>query len=54
MNETKRKYKRSCKTKTITFYKHEYELLAVANAINFQGFVKDALRKYYEKCKKGS
>lgn len=45
MNETKRKYKRSCKTKTITFYKHEEDLLKFANSINFQKFVKEALRK---------
>lgn len=44
MNETKRNYKRKCKTKLITFYLHEKELYEFANKINFQKFVKDCLR----------
>lgn len=57
MNETKRKYARSCKTKTITFYKKDAELLAFANSINFQKEVKDFLKRfmrYYLKFKKGA
>lgn len=45
MNKAKLKYKKQCKQKVITFYKHESDLLAYANKINFQAFVKDALRK---------
>lgn len=45
MNEAKRKYKKQCKSKVITFYKHEEDLLKFANSINFQKFVKEALRK---------
>lgn len=44
MNEAKRKYQKSCKSKVITFYKHEAELLDFANEINFQKFVKHALQ----------
>lgn len=44
MNETKRKYKKSCKSKVITFYKHEGDLLAFANSINFQAYVKHCLK----------
>lgn len=43
MNEAKRKYKRKCKTKTITFYLHEGALLEHANKINFSRLVKNAL-----------
>ena len=43
MNEAKKKYQKSCKSKVITFYKHEGELLDFANEINFQKFVKQAL-----------
>ena len=45
MNKAKLKYKKQCKQKVVTFYKHENDLLLFANSINFQGFVKDALRK---------
>lgn len=44
MNKTKRKYKKQCKCKIITFYKKDAELLAFANSINFQKFVKDCLK----------
>lgn len=43
-NEAKRKYKKQCKQKVITFYKHEKDLLAYANTINFQAFVKTCLK----------
>lgn len=45
MKEALKKYKKKCKVKTITFYKHEEDLLKFANSINFQKFVKEALRK---------
>lgn len=45
MNKAKLKYKKQCKQKVITFYKHDKDLLDYANTINFQAFVKDALRK---------
>lgn len=45
MNEAKRNYKKQCKSKIITFYKHEEDLLKYANSINFQAFVKKQLRK---------
>lgn len=44
MNKAKLKYKRQCKQKVVTFYKHEKELLDFANSINFQGFVKGCLK----------
>lgn len=43
MNKAKRRYAKACKVKTITFYKKDADLLAFANKINFQAFVKDAL-----------
>lgn len=45
MNEAKRKYKRKCKSKIITFYLKEGVLFEYSNKINFSKFVKDALRK---------
>lgn len=53
MNEAKRKYAKACKVKTITFYKKDADLLAFANKINFQAFVKEALcnAMLYEQCK---
>lgn len=44
MKETKKRYNKQCKMKTITFYKHDADLLAFANSINFQAFVKKALK----------
>lgn len=44
MNKAKRRYKNQCKVKTITFYKHDAELLNYANTINFQAFVKQCLK----------
>lgn len=44
MNETKKRYQKACKVKTITFYKRDAELLAFANSINFQAFVKQCLK----------
>ena len=45
MNKAKKKYASNCKQKVVTFYKCDAELLAFASSINFQAFVKDALRK---------
>lgn len=44
MNETKKRYAKKCKVKTITFYKNDADILAYANSINFQAFVKKALQ----------
>lgn len=49
MNEAKRKYKRKCKVKTITFYLHESVLYEYANKINFTKLVKETLRKEAKK-----
>lgn len=52
MTEAQKKYKKEVKSKIITFYKHEKDLLDFANSINFQGEVKDWLRRlkrYVEK-----
>lgn len=46
MNKAKLKYKRQCKQKVITFYKHENDLLLFANSINFQGEVKAWLKRF--------
>lgn len=43
MNETKKRYAKKCKVKTITFYKNDADILTYANSINFQAFVKNAL-----------
>lgn len=44
MNKAKKKYKKQCKSKIITFYKKDADLLAFANSINFQAFVKLCLK----------
>ena len=57
MNETKKRYQKACKVKTITFYKRDAELLAFANSINFQKEVKDFLKRFMRyslKFKKGA
>lgn len=41
-----KKYQKKCKSKIVTFYPKEKDLLEVANSLNFQKFVKDALRFY--------
>ena len=48
MNEAKRRYKKSCKTKVITFYKKDKDLLDFINKINFQKVVKDYLKDLME------
>ena len=49
MNKAKLKYKKQCKSKIITFYKHEKDLLDFANSINFQGYVKSCIKKDMQK-----
>ena len=44
MNETKKRYAKKCKVKTITFYKNDADILAYANSINFQAYVKQCLK----------
>lgn len=44
MTEAQKKYKKEVKSKIITFYKHEKDLLDFANSINFQKYVKTCLR----------
>ena len=45
MRKSKANYQKQCKIKTITFYKKDGLMLYYANNINFQKFVKEALRK---------
>lgn len=45
MTDAQKKYKKEVKSKIITFYKYEKDLLNFANSINFQKFVKRELRK---------
>ena len=44
MNKAKKNYQKQCKIKTITFYKKDAEILKLANHMNFQKFVKQALQ----------
>ena len=44
MKESKRKYQKKLKSKLITFYLHEDDLLNYAKTINFSRFVKEALK----------
>lgn len=44
MTEAQKKYKKEVKSKIITFYKHENDLLDFANSINFQKYVKQCLK----------
>ena len=52
MNKAKRKYAHECKQKVVTFYKKDKKLFDFANSINFQGEVKQWLKRlktYIEK-----
>ena len=49
MNETKTKYKRKCKSRKVDFYLHEADLYKFSKLINFNKFIKDALRKELHK-----
>ena len=52
MKQAQKKYRKEVKSKIITFYKHEKDLLDFANSINFQGEVKQWLKRtkrYVEK-----
>ena len=44
MNESKKNYAKKCKSKIITFYGKDADLLEFANTINFQAFVKQCLK----------
>lgn len=44
MNKAKKNYQKQCTMKTVTFYKKDAEILKYANCINFQKFVKEALK----------
>ena len=44
MNKYKTKYNKKCTTKNVTFYLKDEALLKYANSINFQAFVKKALK----------
>jgi len=44
MNETKKKYKKKCKSRIITFYIHEEDLYKISKEINFQACVKRMLK----------
>lgn len=48
MNKYMQKYFKKCKTKMVMFYPKDKALLEYAATINFQKFVKDALRKEME------
>lgn len=52
MNKSKKKYQKQCKSKIITFYKKDADLLAFANTINFQKEVKDFLRRFKREMEK--
>ena len=45
MKESKRKYQKKLKSKLVTFYLHEDDLLNYAKTINFSRFVKQALKE---------
>ena len=44
MNKAKRNYKNKCKSRNIDFYLHEQDLYNFSKTINFNKFVKNALR----------
>lgn len=44
MNKAKRIYKSKCKRRNIDFYIHEQDLYIFSKTINFNRFVKNALR----------
>lgn len=48
MNEIKRRYKNKCKKRQIVFYLKDDEIYQFSKSINFQKFVKTALRLYKE------
>lgn len=45
MKTSKKKYKAKCKTRIVTFYLHEQDLYEFSKSINFQAFIKMALRE---------
>lgn len=48
MNEAKKRYRRKCTTKIITFYPNEKDLWEYCKRINFQGTIKTLLRSRME------
>lgn len=45
MKDIKRKYKRKCKTRIITFYLKENELYEFSKTLNFQATIKNYLNE---------
>ena len=45
MKESKRKYQKKLKSKIVTFYLHEESIYRFAKSINFNQFVKKALKE---------
>lgn len=45
MKESKRKYQKKLKSKIVTFYLHEEAMYRFAKTINFNHFVKTALKE---------
>ena len=45
MKESKKKYQKKLKSKIVTFYLHEEEMYRFAKTINFNHFVKTALKE---------
>ena len=49
MNKAKRNYKNKCKSRIIDFYLHEQDLYNFSKTINFNKFVKNALKEALER-----
>lgn len=49
MNKAKQNYKSKCKKREVVFYIKDNNLYEFSKTINFQKFVKDALRIYERK-----
>ena len=45
MKESKKKYQKKLKSKIVTFYLHEESIYRFAKSINFNRFVKTALKE---------
>ena len=45
MKESKKKYQKKLKSKMVTFYLHEESIYRFAKSINFNRFVKTALKE---------
>jgi len=53
MNKTKKKYRTKCSKKYVEFYIKDKAILQLARTINFQAFVKQALKLELERIKEG-